>query len=125
MILRDGIRLGRSFLARSTAEWIDLLQRADIPVMPVHDLQSLLGDPHLQATGFFPVAEHPSEGAIRSMRVAASWSDTPVDPSRLAPRLGEHSREILGEAGFTEQEIADLFEQGVAQAAPPASTQRD
>ena len=117
--------LGRIFAMRSTAEWIKLLHEADIPVMPVHDLQSLLGDPHLVATRFFPVAEHPTEGPIRSMRVAATWSDTAVDPSRLAPRLGEQSREILREAGFSDEEITDLVGQGVAHAAPPAPQQRD
>jgi crotonobetainyl-CoA:carnitine CoA-transferase CaiB-like acyl-CoA transferase len=112
--------LGRIFAARSTAEWMQLLHEADIPVMPVHDLQSLLRDPHLVATDFFPIAEHPTEGPIRSMRVAATWSESSADPSRLAPRLGEQSREILSEAGFTDEEIAELFEEGVAHAPPPA-----
>jgi crotonobetainyl-CoA:carnitine CoA-transferase CaiB-like acyl-CoA transferase len=117
--------LGRIFAVRSTAEWMKLLHEADIPVMPVHDLQSLLADPHLVETEFFPIAEHPTEGAIRSMRVAATWSETSADPSRLAPRLGEQSREILGEAGFSDEEIAELFRQGVAHAAPPAPHERD
>ena len=117
--------LGRIFAARSTAEWMKLLLDADIPVMLVHDLQSLLEDPHLVATDFFPVAEHPTEGPIRSMRVAATWSDSSADPSRLAPRLGEQSREILSEAGFTDEEIAELFKQGVTYAAPPAQPWQD
>jgi crotonobetainyl-CoA:carnitine CoA-transferase CaiB-like acyl-CoA transferase len=111
--------LGRIFETRSTAEWIKLLHDADIPVMLVHDLQSLLGDPHLVETKFFPVAEHPTEGPIRSMRVAATWSDSPADPTRLAPRLGEQSREILNEAGLTDEEIATLVQDGVVRTAPP------
>ena len=47
----------------------------------MHGLESILTDPHLQATNFFPVVEHPTEGAIRSMRVPATWSDTPVKPN--------------------------------------------
>jgi formyl-CoA transferase len=117
--------LGRIFAVRSTAEWMKLLHEADIPVMPVHDLQSLLADPHLVETKFFPVAEHPTEGAIRSMRVAAIWSETPADPSRLAPRLGEQSREILGEAGFTDEEITRLVQDGVVRTASPIPQQRD
>jgi crotonobetainyl-CoA:carnitine CoA-transferase CaiB-like acyl-CoA transferase len=112
--------LGRIFATRPTAEWMKLLLDADIPVMQVHDLQSLLGDPHLVETGFFPVAEHPTEGPIRSMRVAAAWSDSPVVPSRLAPQLGEHTREILEEAGFSEVEIDQLVSEGVALAGPAA-----
>jgi formyl-CoA transferase len=109
--------LGRIFATKSTAEWMRLLNDADIPSMPVHDLLSILEDPHLVKTDFFPVTEHPSEGPIRSMRVATTWSDTPAKPSRLAPRLGEHSHEILQEAGFANEDIARLVKDGVVRAA--------
>ena len=51
--------LARIFETRTTAEWTDLLTKADVPVMPMHDLESLLQDPHLVATGFFPVVDAP------------------------------------------------------------------
>ena len=105
--------LGRIFKARTTAEWMTLLVEADIPAMPVHDLESILKDPHLAATDFFALTNHPSEGEIRSMRVAARWSESPAEPERLAPRLGQHSRAILREAGFTANEIARLIEDHV------------
>src|ERR1700689_2902701 len=111
--------LARIFETRTTAEWTDLLTRADVPVMPMHDLESILDDPHLVATGFFPVVNHPSEGPIRSMKVSAAWSDTPVEPTRLAPRLNEHGAEILHEAGFSADEIAALVRDGVTRAAHP------
>ncbi|HEY4204283.1 MAG TPA: CoA transferase, partial [Xanthobacteraceae bacterium] len=60
--------VGRILATRSTAEWMKLLVDGDIPVMPVHDLVSILDDPHLVDTKFFPITEHPTEGAIRSMR---------------------------------------------------------
>jgi crotonobetainyl-CoA:carnitine CoA-transferase CaiB-like acyl-CoA transferase len=100
------------FEARTTAEWIDLLTEADIPVMPMHDLESILQDPHLTSTGFFPVVDHPSEGKIRSMKTSARWSETPSEPFRLAPRHNEHGGEILKEAGFSEAEIASLVREG-------------
>ena len=93
--------LARIFETRTTAEWTDLLNKADMPVMPMHDLESMLHDPHLVATDFFPVVEHPTEGTIRSMKVSATWSETPAEPTRLAPRLSEHGDEILREAGFS------------------------
>jgi crotonobetainyl-CoA:carnitine CoA-transferase CaiB-like acyl-CoA transferase len=117
--------LGRIFATRTTAEWLKLLTEADIPTMPVHDLQSLLQDPHLVKTGFFAAADHPTEGAIRSMRVAATWSDTPAVPTRLAPRLGEQSREILAEAGFSSEAIAKLEADGIARTAPEAPNGQD
>jgi len=112
--------LARIFETRTTAEWTELLDKADVPVMPMHDLESILQDPHLVATGFFPVVDHPSEGKIRNMKVSASWSETCVEPARLAPRLNEHGAKILHEAGFSESEIAALVRDGVTKAAPNA-----
>ena len=74
-------------------------------------------DPHLVETGFFPVVTHPSEGAIRSMKVSASFSETPAEPTRLAPKLGEQSEEILLEAGFSADEIAAMVRDGVTKIA--------
>src|SRR5229473_1792826 len=110
--------LARIFETRTTAEWTELLDKADVPVMPMHDLESILQDPHLVATGFFPVVDHPSEGKIRSMKTSAAWSETSVQPTRLAPRLNEHGAEILREAGFSADEIAALVRDGVTNAAP-------
>lgn len=110
--------LARIFETRTTAEWLDLLTKADIPVMPMHNLESMLQDPHLASTGFFPVVDHPSEGKIRSMKASARWSETPSEPSRLAPRLNEHGSVILKEAGFSENEIATLVREGATLAAP-------
>jgi len=57
--------------------------------------------------------EHPSEGTIRDMRVAATWSATNPAPSRLAPRLGEQGVEILREAGYDDARIRELIAGGV------------
>ena len=108
--------LARIFETKSTSEWIELLTKADVPVMPMHDLESILGDPHLVATGFFPVVVHPSEGKIRSMKSSVRWSETPVEPSRLAPRLNEHGSEILKGAGYSTEEIANLVRDGATPA---------
>jgi crotonobetainyl-CoA:carnitine CoA-transferase CaiB-like acyl-CoA transferase len=102
--------LGRIFLTRTTAEWLKLLVDADIPVMPIHDLESILQDEHLAETNFFALTDHPSEGKIRSMKVGAQWSDTPAQPERLAPRLSEHGEEILREVGYSAPEIAAMFD---------------
>src|ERR1700709_1626276 len=87
--------LARIFETRTTAEWSAILEKADVPVMTMHDLESILQDPHLVETNFFPVVDHPSEGPIRNMKVAAAWSETSVEHTRLAPRLNQHGDEIL------------------------------
>ncbi|NYT64198.1 CoA transferase [Alcaligenaceae bacterium] len=99
---------------RTTAEWLELCETIDIPAMPLHTIDSLIQDPHLKATGFFSVVEHPTEGSIRHMAVPSQWSETQPLPSRHAPVLGEHSIEILREAGYTPEHIATLLEAGVS-----------
>ncbi len=113
--------LGRIFEERSTAEWMALLEAADVPMMPMHDLKSVLQDPHLVATGFFAIEEHPSEGAVRTMRMPLSWSDSTAEPPRPAPRHGEHSVEVLRQAGYGSADIDHLIAQGVVQQAAPAT----
>ncbi len=109
--------LARILETKTTAEWSEILEKADVPVMPMHDLESLLGDRHIVATDFFPVVDHPTEGRIRSMRPSARFSETPVETKRLAPRLGEHSVELLGEAGFSPDEIVAFVREGVTKVA--------
>lgn len=82
---------------RTTAEWIDLLKDADIPMTPVFSPEDLLNDEHLQQTGFFERCQHPSEGEIRQLGIPIRFSRTPGTVRRLAPRLDEHREEILQE----------------------------
>jgi crotonobetainyl-CoA:carnitine CoA-transferase CaiB-like acyl-CoA transferase len=98
---------------RSTIEWIELLQRLDIPCMPLGDPQSLLENEHLNAIDFFSTVEHPSEGRIRSMRVVSRWSGAEVGLRHHAPRPGEQSISILREAGIGEEYIDRLLQQRV------------
>ncbi len=102
---------------RTTAEWIEALERADIPVQRMNTIEDILADPHLAATGYFTVREHPSEGRIRTLAVPSEWSESQPEYRRHAPRLGEHTREVLKEVGFSEKQITDLLETGAARAA--------
>jgi crotonobetainyl-CoA:carnitine CoA-transferase CaiB-like acyl-CoA transferase len=99
---------------RTTAEWLVALEDIDIPSMPLHTPETVQEDPHLIATGFFQDVEHPTEGLIRTMAVPTRWSKSHPTPSRQAPRLGEHSVEILREAGYTSAETDALIAKGVA-----------
>ncbi|HMM77867.1 MAG TPA: CoA transferase [Gammaproteobacteria bacterium] len=97
---------------RTTAEWLGLFEQADIPAMPLNTLETLIEDPHLVATGYFRRAEHPSEGAYRQMIPPQGWSESPPSIRRHAPRLGEHSAEVLREAGYDDATIAALVASG-------------
>lgn len=103
-------------VTRSSAEWLEALTAADIPAMPLNSLDDLLDDPHHAATGFFKVTEHPSEGQIREMDIPTTWSKSQPEIRMHAPRLGEHSEELLREAGYSDSEIAALRAAGATNA---------
>jgi crotonobetainyl-CoA:carnitine CoA-transferase CaiB-like acyl-CoA transferase len=102
---------------RTTDEWLEAFAQADIPAMPLHTLDSLLDDPHLGAVGFFQHRDHPAAGPIRMLDVPSRWSETPPGFRRHAPLLGEHSVEVLKEAGYSDREIDRMLEDGVTAAA--------
>jgi crotonobetainyl-CoA:carnitine CoA-transferase CaiB-like acyl-CoA transferase len=102
---------------RSTAEWLEALERADIPVQRMNSLDDVMADPHLEAIGYFRTVEHPSEGRLKSMAVPSEWSESQPEYRRHAPRLGEHTREVLREAGLKEQQINTLLQSGAARTA--------
>lgn len=98
--------------SRSTAELQALLDGTDIPVFPMHTFESLLKDPHLHDIGFFSEVEHPHVGTIRQMAVPSEWSGTPPGEATPAPRVGQHSREVLREAGYEDARIDSLVASG-------------
>ena len=85
---------------RTTAEWVAAFERADIPVQRMNSLDDIVADPHLAAIGYLRAVEHPSEGRIKSLAVPSEWSESVPEYRRHAPRLGEHTREVLREAGL-------------------------
>lgn len=108
--------LAEALLERTTAEWMALFDAADIPSMPLNTPESLLTDPHLEATKFFRMVDHPTEGRIRTMAVPISFSATPPEITRQAPRLGEHGREVMKEVGYSEEAIEKLVSAGAMRA---------
>jgi len=99
-------------LTRTNAEWTELLQNSNVPHGPVHAIEDLLENRQLAATGFWKEFDHPTEGRIRMPDIPSRFSRTEPDIRRLPPRLGEHSVEILAEAGFSQTEIEALIAAG-------------
>ncbi|MDF1720274.1 MAG: CoA transferase [Minwuia sp.] len=102
--------LAELLTTRTTADWLDIFDRLDVPAMPLNDLDALIADPHLAAVGFFGTVEHPTEGTLREMAVPATWSETQPAPTRPAPNLGEHGTEILNELGYDAARIKAALE---------------
>lgn len=99
---------------KTSAEWLSLLQEADIPAMPMNSPDDLLNDPHLADVGFFQLRRHPSEGDVKMMVVPDGVIDPSELPIRPAPHLGEHTTEILSELGFSTEDIDALINAGIA-----------
>ncbi len=104
--------LSEELAKRTSAEWLAVLGAEDLPVMPMHSMSSIMDDPHLNDVKFFSWIDHPTEGRIRSMGIPVAFSDTPGTVRLPAPLLGENTREILREAGYSSAEIDDLLRKG-------------
>ncbi|MFT3778955.1 MAG: CoA transferase [Ottowia sp.] len=98
---------------KTTAEWQQLLKDADVPVFPVHTFQSVLEDGHLQDIGFFREEDVPGIGTMRETAVPSEWFGTPPEGYRPPPTVGQHSAEVLAEAGYSVAEIDRLVQSGV------------
>jgi len=105
-------RLAEIFATRSTAEWLEALERNDIPCVRPNELDDLIDDPHLAAVGFVRELDHPTEGKLRLAGIPSRWNGASLPISRPPPRLGEHSVEVLREAGLDSAEIEGLVTEG-------------
>ena len=119
--LKDVYAITEEALAmRTSAEWLALLEQADVPASQMHTLQTLLKDPHLDDVDFFKIEDHPTEGKVRTMRMPMHFSASPAVNRRPTPHVGEQSVEVLREAGLTVEEIDKLVADGIVRVHAPA-----
>jgi len=105
-----------ALLARPATEWLERLTAVGVPCAPVLTRSQVIRHPHVREMGIVVETEHPAAGPLRQARAAARFSRTPAEIRRGAPALGEHTREILGELGYSAAEIAALRADGVINA---------
>jgi crotonobetainyl-CoA:carnitine CoA-transferase CaiB-like acyl-CoA transferase len=104
----------KTMATRTTGEWLAIFAGSSVPTNAVNTLEGLKDDPHLKAVGFWQEVDHPTEGRLRMTKFPVNFSATPADVRRLQPRLGEHTAEVLGEAGYDAAAIDSLLKTGAA-----------
>jgi crotonobetainyl-CoA:carnitine CoA-transferase CaiB-like acyl-CoA transferase len=112
---RDAIfaRIRGHLIARPTAHWLEKFRAADIWCGPVYGYADLVDDPQIKHNGTFVEYDHPTEGRVKVPGFPIRFSRTPSAITRGAPLVGEHSEDILREAGRSDADIAQLIESGV------------
>ena len=86
--------------SNTTAYWLELFSKNDIPVAPVHELEDLQNDPHLRAAKFFQKREHPTEGSYWEMQPPIRFKGIPEKEISHARHIGEDTEDVLNELGL-------------------------
>ena len=89
--------------------WLSVLEEREIPCGPINTYEEVMSDPQIQARQMVVDTDHPTLGRVRTLGTPLKMSDTPLVTGRPAPLLGEHTEQVLQEAGFTPDEIAALY----------------
>jgi formyl-CoA transferase len=97
---------------KTTAEWIEICDRLDIPATPIYTMEELPSHPQLQAVQLFTDEIHPDLGAIRSVRPPVKFAKTPAKVRHQARRLGQDTESILTDLGYSHTDIQSLVQQG-------------
>ena len=101
---------GKILATKTTQEWLDIFTGTKVPVIVVNSLEDLFHDPHLEAVDFWKSFDHPTEGQLKMPGFPSKFSKTPASIRKHAPKLGEHSKEILAEAGIDEETINKMLD---------------
>ena len=102
---------------KTTAVWLEFCDRVSIPAAAVLDLANLEDDPHLSQVDLVHLTDHPTEGKYRYVRDPVRYSESGTGLHRHAPRLGEHSIELLLELGYNDDQISEMVSNGIVTSA--------
>jgi len=108
--------LGEHLRQRPTADWLQQLDAAGIPAGPINDIEAMANDPQTLAREMVVDLQHPVAGATKALGLPIKLGTTPGSVRRPAPTFGQHTREVMGAAGFSAAEIDTLHAQGAVHA---------
>ncbi len=105
-------------LQKTTAEWVEIFDKLDVPAMPFNTFEDLIADPHIADVGLINEVDHPFEGRIRNVRLptktTAGWDET----VRPAPAVGQDTTAILRDLGFAPDAISEMVDSGAVVQGP-------
>jgi crotonobetainyl-CoA:carnitine CoA-transferase CaiB-like acyl-CoA transferase len=107
-------RMSERLAAKPVKHWLAALEAEGVPCGPVHSIGEMLADPQTAAREMVVELDHPKAGRTRALGLPVKFSATPGAVARPAPTLGQHTREVLGEFGFSSAEIEALIAEGAA-----------
>ena len=99
---------------KNSSEWLEVLEKSGVPAGPILNISEAWNDPQIEARNMKVTLDHPTAGKITNIGLAAKLYSTPGRITKPAPLLGEHTREILVDAGYSKKNIEDLIDSGAA-----------
>ena len=106
--------LAATFATRDRHAWLPLLEAHDVPFAPERRLEDLADDPQVKHLDMFYSLEHPSRGTVKAAHRPIRYDGDQRSDYAPPPALGEHTDEVLREAGIPVEQIAELRKQGIA-----------
>ena len=114
-IKREGVfdEIQKEILKKTQMEWMDLFINLDACVMPVKSFSEACEDPQIKARGMVIEMDHPKLGKIRNIASPIKYSRTPLKIRSFAPKIGQNTKELLRNLGYSDEKIRDLIKKGI------------
>ena len=103
----------KALLAKTSAEWVEILNAAGVPCGPIYTMDQVFADPQVKHLGVSTPVVHPKLGKLHLLGQAVKLSRTPAAIAAASPERGEHSEEVLREAGYSAAEIDQFKTKGI------------